>query len=185
MTSTLPALLSPETLIARLDDPALLSSAVPGGPSATAALARLAQQAFGAEWPAALAHYTGVAPRTCQRIRAAAELGDEAPAARGVLTEYLRVAAGQAQAAFNALIGGAVQARWAVYDRDITMLGLSRRAASVARNEGWTRVGHVATAGSRALSRIPNCGSATVAEFEAALGHIGLTADEPRLGWGG
>lgn len=183
MTPTLPAILSPETLIARLDDPAFLSSAVPGGPSATAELARLAHQAFGAEWPAALAHYTGVAPRTCQRIRAAAEVGDEAAAARGVLTEYLRVAAGQAQAAFNALIGGAVQARWAVYDRDITTLGLTRRAASVARNEGWTCVGHVATAGSRALSHIPNCGRATVAEFEAALGRFGLTADEPRLGW--
>ena len=48
-------------------------------------VARHGREIWGKHWLGPMAHVTGVALRTCKRIRRAAEVGEEFPAARGVL----------------------------------------------------------------------------------------------------
>jgi DNA-directed RNA polymerase alpha subunit len=94
----------------------------------------------------------------------------------------MTVSAQHAQAAFKGLLGEEVAARCALYDRPVTDLELPRRALNVIRNEGWTKIGSIATA-SFNLAGIPNCGEKTKAEIEGELKRIGLGLYEPALGW--
>ena len=48
-------------------------------------VARHGQEIWGEHWLGPMADLTGIAHRTCKRIRRAAEAGEDFPAARGVL----------------------------------------------------------------------------------------------------
>jgi hypothetical protein len=102
MTITAPVPPCPPHFLSAMTDPA--ASRLCDGPARpTASLHRLATAAFGEAWPTPFARFTGIALRTCQRLREAAELGRESPAAPGVLTAYMKACTEQAQAAFGAL----------------------------------------------------------------------------------
>jgi hypothetical protein len=60
-------------------------------------VAEFGQRLWGGGWVAGMAHFAKINPRTLLRIRVAAALGEDYPAARGVIAA-LRDALGAAQA---------------------------------------------------------------------------------------
>lgn len=84
----------------------ILADSFRARPGAAADLDRLAHEAFGDNWPIALARFAGVNVRTCQRVRASAAAGDENAAAAGLLAAYAKALIFHGQAVIAAAEGG-------------------------------------------------------------------------------